>query len=100
MNDNTITGTELKYKVVITATGFSMDTDDWSVTISRGTTSHTYEKADCIHGADGWYVCFDTADYGPGDYYATLTAYVPDTDLPDGLRTERKKVYLRYVEPE
>lgn len=100
MNDNTITGTELKYKVVITATGFSMNDDDWSVTISRGQTTRTYAKADCIHGADGWYVCFDTSVFGPGDYYATLTAYVPDTDLPGGLRTERKKFWLRYVEGE
>ena len=55
MNDNTITGTELKYKVIITATGFSMDDDNWSVTISRGSTSQTFVRA----------------DFGPGDYYAT-----------------------------
>lgn len=100
MNDNPVKGTELKYQVVIAAEGFSMDNDDWSVTITRGRISQTFDKADCIHGEGGWYVCFDTAVFGPGDYYATLTAYVPDSDFPDGLRTERKKIYLRYVEPE
>ena len=99
MNENPHLGTELKYKITMTATGFSMDEDDWTVTISRGSASRTFTKADCIHGGDGWYVCFDTAAFGPGQYYGTLTAFVPDNDFPDGTRTEVQLVELDYVEP-
>lgn len=99
MNDKIYVPTELKYKVTMTATGFSMDNDDWSVTITRGANSRTFLKSECVHGQDGWYVCFNTADFGAGKYYATLTAYVPDSDFPDGLRTEVKKFELDTVEP-
>lgn len=99
MNTKTYVGTELKYKVTITATGFSQDSDDWNVTITRGKTSRTFDKSDCIHGQDGWYVCFDTTEFGAGMYYATVTAYVPDADFPDGTRTEVKKFELLPVEP-
>lgn len=92
-------GTELKYKVTMAATGFSMDSDDWSVTIVRGCKSRVFTKATCIHGEDGWYVCFDTSYFGAGQYYGILTAYVPDTDFPDGTRTEVQQVKLDYVEP-
>ena len=92
-------GTELKFLVTMTATGFSMDTDNWSVTVTRGRISKTFPKTDCIRGTDGWYLCFDSAEFGPGQYYATLTAYVPDNDFPDGMRTEVTKVPLPPVEP-
>jgi len=96
--DKTYLGTELKYKVTITASGFSMDDDDWSVTISRGKISKSFPKSECIHGEDGWYVCFDTSELGAGQYIATITALVPDDDFPDGFRTEVQKITLPLVE--
>ena len=99
MNDKPHVGTELKYKVTMTASGFDMSIDDWTVTVARGAVSRVYTKADCIHGQDGWYVCIDTTDFGAGQYYATLTAYVPDTDLEDGKRTEVQRCQLDYVWP-
>ena len=91
-------GTELKFKVDISASGFSMDTDSWSVTISCGKHSREFSKSDCISGDDGWFVCFDTTEFGPGMYYAKVTAYVPDIDFNDGIRTEIKKMPLLNVE--
>lgn len=99
MNDKVYVGTELKYKVTITASGFDMDTDDWTVTIARGKVSKTFAKSECIHGEDGWYVCLDTTELGAGAYHAVVTAYVPDTDFPDGLRTEVKRFELPSVDP-
>lgn len=91
-------GTELKFKVDISSTGFNMDSDDWSVKIVRGNKSREFFKADCIAGEDGWYVCFDTRDFGPGLYFAVITAHVPDSDFGDGIRTEVKKFKLIMVE--
>lgn len=87
-NNTAYLGTEVKFRVRITAEGFDQDTDNWAVTVSNGSRSHTFEKADCIHNLDGWFVCFDTTDFGPGLYRATIAAYIPDTDFPDGTRTE------------
>ena len=43
---------------------------------------------------EGYYLCFDTADFGTGQIFAIITAYVPDTDFADGFRTEKLKVEL------
>ena len=98
MNSGIYVGTELKYKVTISASGFDQDADDWNVKIIRGKTSRTFDKSECVHGADGWYVCFDTAEFGSGSYAAIVTAFVPDGDFPDGYRTEVKKFDLQPVE--
>lgn len=85
-------GTELKFLVEIEAGGFSMVDDDFTVTIKRGSKQHVFAKADLIRDdEDNFYVCFDSAEFGSGMIQAVVTAYVPDTDFPDGLRTE---VYL------
>lgn len=99
MNGNPKLGDKLKYKITMTATGFSMDIDDWEVTITRGSTSRVFTKADCVHGEAGWYVRVITSEFGAGQYYATLTAYVPDTDFEDGLRTESQEFKLDFVDP-
>lgn len=98
LNNKTYVGTEMKYKVTISATGFNINNDDWNIEVFRGKTSRKFTKEECIHGLDGWYLCFDTTDFGPGLYYAILTAYVPDSDFPDGYRTEVKKLLLEPVE--
>ena len=85
-------GTELKFRIEIEAGGFSMVDDDFTVTIKRGSKQKVFAKADLARdGEDNFYVFFDSAEFGSGMIQAVVTAYVPDTDFPDGLRTE---VYL------
>lgn len=63
--------------------------DDFTVTIKRGSKQKVFAKADLARdGEDNFYVCFDSAEFGTGVIQAIVTAYVPDTDFPDGLRTE------------
>ena len=81
-------GTELKFLVEIEASGFSMETDDFTVTIKRGTKQRVFAKNELVHLDEYYYVCFDTAEFGSGMIQAIVTAYVPDADFPDGLRTE------------
>ena len=99
MNDRPSVGTKLKFKVEMTASGFSMDSDLWTVTVSRGPVSHVYAKTDCVKGLDGWFVGVDTTEFGAGTYYATLTGYVPDTDFQGGVRPEVRRFYLIDVDP-
>ena len=48
MEDRVLIGTELKYKVEIEASGFSMDENDFTVEVRRGTRSKLFEKPDMI----------------------------------------------------
>lgn len=89
INDKIFIGTELKFKVDIEAEGFSMDNDDFNIVIQRRNVKKTFNKEDLVNDGEGnYYVCFDTAEFGVGTISAIVTAYVPDTDFPDGLRTE------------
>lgn len=89
INDKIFVGTELKFKIEIEAEGFSMETDDFNVVVQRRNVKKTFQKSDLVNdGEGGYYVCFDTAEFGVGTISAVVTAYVPDTDFPDGLRTE------------
>lgn len=82
-------GTELKFLVEITAGGFTMADDDFTVTIRRGSKQRVFQKSELIEDENHkFYVCFDSAEFGTGVIQAIVTAYVPDTDFPDGLRTE------------
>lgn len=89
ISDKIFVGTELKFKIDIEAEGFSMENDDFNVVIQRRNVKKTFQKSDLVNDGEGnYYVCFDTAEFGVGTISAVVTAYVPDTDFPDGLRTE------------
>lgn len=92
-------GSDVKFRIIITADGFDQDADNWEVTISAGAKTHTFQKEECIHALDGWYVAFNTAEYGSGKYTATIAAYIPDTDFYDGTRKEVKRIEFLIVEP-
>lgn len=89
-------GTELKFAIDITANGFSMEDDDFKVVLRRGQKEVEYSKSDLVKDeVDGkYYLCFDTTEFGSGDIYIIIYAYVPDTDFSDGIRTEIYKQLL------
>lgn len=88
-------GTELKFILDINASGFSMVDDDFTVTLKRSSTQRTFSKNDLVRdGEDNFYVCFDSSEFGKGIIDAIVTAYVPDSDFDDGLRTEVYKFKL------
>ena len=101
-------GTVLKYKVEITAEGFSMDEDDFDIEIRRGKESIVLDKSDLIiHDIEDedtgevteteYYMAIDTAALGPGKYEVITRAYVPDDDIEDGVRPEIDKQTLIIV---
>lgn len=92
--DQAYIGTELKYLVEITASGFSMINDDFNILLKRGSTTHLFQKDDLVRDGDDFYLCFDSAEFGKGPVTVVITAYVPDTDFDDGLRTEVYKFDL------
>ena len=73
-----------------------MDSDDFEIKLQRGTNVLTLTKDDLIREVEDddsvtWYMCFDSAFFGKGPITVVVTAYVPDTDFDDGLRTEVDK---------
>ena len=97
--ENAYIGTELKFIIEITADGFSMVDDNFTVLLKRGGVSRLFEKGDLIQDdEDNFYVCFDSTDFGKGLITAVVTAYVPDEDFDDGFRTEVQKFDLIKIE--
>ena len=65
--DYIIRGTEVKYKVDLTASGFDMDSCDFFFTIYCGGKSLTVLKPELVTDGEDWYLCFDTSGFDPGD---------------------------------
>lgn len=94
MNDSIIKGTEVKFKVDLSASGFDMDSCDFFFTIYCGGKTLTVHKRDLVYDGTDWYLCFDTSGFNSGTMTVTTTAFIPDSDFPDGLRTEIDKQTL------
>ena len=89
-------GTELKFQVSITASGFDMGDDPFDIVLSCGRVTKTVHKNELIYdNVEGkYYMVVDTSDFGPGVLCATVVAQVPDTDFDDGYRKEVFKTAL------
>ena len=94
-NDEVYIGTELKFRIEIGSSGFNMMDDDFMVDIYRGPNALHFKKEDLeMDELNNFYVCFDTLALGTGKVSAKITAFVPDSDYPDNLRTEVAKIDL------
>jgi len=100
MNDNIIKGTEVKFKVDLSASGFDMDSCDFFFTIYCGGKTLTVLKSELVYDGTDWYLCFDTSGFNSGTMTVVTTAFIPDSDFPDGLRTEIDKQTLGILKSE
>lgn len=91
-NSSSGIGTELKLNISMEPIdGFHLAEVDFMAEVfsHRRTGSVTISKDDAKKvDENNFIVCVDTKAVGPGRYYLKLTAYIPDLDFPDGLRTE------------
>lgn len=83
-------GTELK--IALGSPDIDLAACDFTVDVfTRSDKRVSLAKADCkpIPGTQQWMAVIDTAQLGTGGAVnVVLTANVPDTDCPDGMRTE------------
>ena len=91
---------DLKFLVEITASGFSMDDNDWRVGVKCGSKIvKTYNKSECVKGEDGnWYVCIEKSILKKGEFALIGYAEVLDPDFEDGIRSEADKVRIGRIE--
>lgn len=91
MNDYIFLGTELKLNVNIAPFGeITMDDYNFEVEVyCSPKNAITIAKQDSIRiDSDNYMILVDSAILGAGSIKCKVTAYVPDTDFEDGLRTE------------
>lgn len=83
-------GTELKLALTIECEGFDMDTDPWTVKVTRGNNSIICDKTqNALEDEENqWYILVDTALLGSGTYNIVVDIDVPDNDFDDGFRHE------------
>lgn len=92
-------GEEAKYRILILHDGFDQDTDPFRVTLQWGFDGDNMviDKSQMIRDTSGnYYIKFDTSRMS-GKVMAVCSFDVPDSDFPDGLRTEVNRQYLCIV---
>ncbi len=89
--NNIFLGTELKLSIEIEPiSGLTMDDYDFNVEVFCSTKKViTFLKSEAVR-VDSWnyIVLADTSVLGAGDVKCKVTAYIPDGDFKDHLRTE------------
>lgn len=85
-------GTGLNIVVNITAEGFSMHDDDFSITFECGRKSIVLTKDELVENEDGTFVAFvDTSKLSSGVLRATTVVHIADSNWEAGYRVEINK---------
>lgn len=89
MNGKYYIGTDLKFKVTVTAGGFDQEHDEYKIDLyCGGTLAMTITQDDIVENGGDYYMLVPTSSLSPGPLRMVLTAYVPDTDFASGIRKE------------
>lgn len=95
--ENSVKGTKFKLNIGMTPVdGYHMEDIEWECLVftENGLKSLTVSKSEAIMvDSDNYIIRIDSSVCGAGRYYETLTAYIPDEDFDDGIRTEKKTVF-------
>jgi hypothetical protein len=81
-------GSDLKFKIEITAAGFDQATDDYTVDLYCGNKKIAYTRADIVEQAGDYYLLVNTSLLKPGIMKLVITAMVPDNTFASGVRRE------------
>ena len=96
--EQAILGSEKKFAVEVIAEGFSMEDNDFSLSIMKGhNVVKEIAKSDLVVEEGTWLLCVDTTELGAGTFDLAVTAEVPDSHFPDLMRTEIERVQLLNV---
>lgn len=81
-------GTDLKFKIDINAQGFSMQDDDFYITLAQGNYIVNVPKEKLVQNNGDFYLLVDTTSFKSGTIRMITTAMVPDDDFDTGFRRE------------
>ena len=97
IGENSVKGTEFKVNInMIPLDNRHMEEVEWECLVFTET-SHktiTINKREAIKvDRDNYIIRIDSNVCGAGDYYVTLTAYIPDEQFASGFRTEKRTMF-------
>lgn len=90
-------GADLKFLVEITAEGFDITRDDYTIVLKRGAKEVVVDRSAIVESEGEYFLCLEKetlAELGTGDIYVVTYAEVPDSDFSDSFRTEVDKQLL------
>ena len=92
-------GTDLKFKITITAEGFDQGSDNYKIDLYCGNTQISIPKEDIYQDpdTDDYYLLVETSKLRPGLLKMVVTAYVPDDAFPSGIRKEVTVQNIAYI---
>lgn len=91
-------GSEKKFSVEISAQGFDMDEDDFTLLIMKGHNAvKEVRKSELVVDNGTYLLCIDTNEIGTGNFDLAVVAEVPDSHFGDTKRTEIERVSLLTV---
>lgn len=88
-------GTDLKFKINISAEGFNMATDNFNIKIRSGNSLINVPNENIVpDGEGGYYLLINTSQLKVGLLQLIIIAEVPDNDFPTGIRHEVERINL------
>lgn len=82
------TGSDLKFKIDLTASGFDQASDEYKIEVSCGSKTVTFTDKDVKKIGNDYYLLINTDLLRAGPMKFKVTAYVPDNAFDSGVRRE------------
>ena len=90
-------GSDLKFQIAVSATGFSQDCDNYDIDIYSGDKHLSFNQDNVISSDGKFYLPLPSSELRPGQLRMVITAYVPDTDFEGGVRKEKAVQNLGFI---
>lgn len=81
-------GDDLKFQITITADGFDQESDPYTIDFYCGSAHLTYNQSNVVKSKGNFYLFIPTEGLAPGIMKMIISVQIPDSDFPDGYRTE------------
>ena len=92
IDQNYYIGSDLKFKVDITASGFDQDTDEYRIDVYCGNKKLTYTQNDVIKSGNDHYIMINTDLLKTGVIKMVVTAVVNDSDFGSRREVETQTI--------
>lgn len=90
-------GSDLKFQIDITATGFDQNSDRYNIDFYCGEKKISFTQDNVISSGGKFYLPVPTDGLKPGMIKIVITAFVPDSDFESGYRREVAVRNLKYL---
>jgi hypothetical protein len=97
INEGYYEGSDLKFQIDISATGFDQNSDRYNIDFYCGDRKISFTQDDVISSDGKFYLPVPTAGLEPGMMKIVVTAFVPDSDFTSGYRKEIAVRNLKYL---